>query len=42
MNEYLEVLILRVYIEIKIHYVIENGNILIITIQQYIRKGIQW
>ena len=38
-NQYLEVLTLQKYIELKLHYAIENGNTRIITIQQYIRKG---
>ena len=38
-NQYLEVLTLQKQIELKIHYIVENGNTQIITIQQYIRKG---
>ena len=41
-KNYLEVLTLQKWIEIKLYYVLENGNIQIIAIQSYIRKGKEW
>ena len=39
LNQYIELLTLQKYIEIKIHFVIKNGNTQIGTVHQYIRIG---